>query len=180
MLLLRSERSLHRRRSHSRKFLSHKVFLSFLLRALAFLDKGCQDAVTCAHLTVGVTGITRVTAYLLHIHSEQRVMLRVCPFVCFRCLRYVKLAFSTLYRGRADALKIVDYRRPQTQLAASSLLTLYLSSSLPFDITEACYILHSLMHRFGITQVSLAHSRYRPSFHVSSPSHLRALHNYGL
>ena len=74
MLLPRSEGSLHRRRSHSRKFLSLKVFLPFLLRALAFLDKGCLDAITCAHLTVGITGITRVTAYLLHVHSEQPLM----------------------------------------------------------------------------------------------------------
>ena len=74
MLLLRSERSLHRCGANSRKFLSHKVFLSFLLRALAFLDKGCLDAITRAHLTVGVTGITRITAYLLHIHPEQSLM----------------------------------------------------------------------------------------------------------
>lgn len=55
MLLLRSERSLHRRGANSRKFLSHKVLSPFLLRSLAFLDKGCLDAITCAHLTIGLT-----------------------------------------------------------------------------------------------------------------------------
>ena len=71
MLLLRSERALHRCRPHPRKFPSYKVFLVHFLEGLPPLYEGGLDFQLLAEVSVCRAGIARVPANLFRIHPEK-------------------------------------------------------------------------------------------------------------
>ena len=71
MLLLGSERALHRRGPHPRQLLTYIVLLLLPMGGSPALYKRGLDAVLLAEVAVVRAGVARVAAYLLYVHAEQ-------------------------------------------------------------------------------------------------------------